>query len=92
MEELSLGDLEGQAFRGRNPAQGAVVTLEELDVPPVRGSRKCDHEIINVGENQASGYAGMEGGHINDKQERGDGGALWCAHCDQGELLRGTLE
>ena len=67
MDELGLGDREGQAFRGRNAAKGAVVTLKELDVPPVGGRCNCDHEVINVGEDQASGYEGMEGGHVNDE-------------------------
>ena len=92
MDELGLVDREGQAFRGRNAAQGAVVTLEKLDVPPVGGRSNCDHKVIDVGENQASGYEGREGGHVNNEQERGDGGTLGCAYCDRGELLRGTLE
>ena len=52
------------------------MTLEELNVPPVGGRSNCDHEVLNVGENQASGYGGEEGGHVNDEQERGDGGSL----------------
>ena len=92
VDELGLGDREGQAFRGCNAAEGAVVALKELDIPPVRGRSNCDYEMVNVGENQASGYGGMKGGHVNDEQERGDGGSLGCAYCDRGELLRGTVE
>ena len=68
MDELGLGDREGQSFWGRNAAKGAVVTLKELNVPHVGGRRHCDHEIINVGENQSPGDGGEERGDINNKQ------------------------
>ena len=67
MDEFGLRDREGQVFRGRNAAKGAVVTLKELDVPPVGGRRNCDYKVVNVGEDQASGYGGMEGGHVDDE-------------------------
>ena len=67
MDELGLGDREGQAFWGRCAAKGAVVALKELDVPPMGGRCNCDHEVINVGENQASGYERMEGRHVNNE-------------------------
>ena len=67
VDELGLGDREGQAFRGRNAAEGVVVTLKKLDVPSMGGGSHCDHEVINVGEDQASRQRGMEGGHVNDE-------------------------
>ena len=50
VNELSLGDREGQAFWGRYAAEGAVMTLKKLDVPSMGGGGNCDHEVINVGE------------------------------------------
>ena len=51
------------------------------------GSRcHCDHKVINVGEDQALGDGGVEGGDIDNEQEWRDGGALrsahrnWCEH------------
>ena len=67
MDELGFGDREGQAFRGRNAAKGAVVTLKKLDVPSVGGRCNCDHQVINLGENQASGYGGVKGRHVDDE-------------------------
>ena len=83
VDELSLGDREGKAFWDRNAAEGAVVTLKELNVPPVGGGRHCDHEIINVGENQSPGDGGVERRNINNKQEGGDRGALGGTHGDR---------
>ena len=36
MNELSFRDREGETFGGHNAAEGAVLTLKELDIPPVR--------------------------------------------------------
>ena len=68
------------------------MTLEELDVPPVGGGRHCDHKVINVGENQASGDGGVEGGDVNNKQKGGDRGALRSTHGDGREHSWRTLE
>ena len=92
MNEFSHRDREGQAFWGRDAAAGAVVTLKKLDIPPVGGGCDCDHEVINVRENQSSGYGGMEGGYVYNEQKRRNGGAWGSTHCDRGELPRGALE
>ena len=49
-------------FGGCDAAKGAVVALEELEVPFMRGRRDCNHKVINVEENYALGNARMEGG------------------------------
>ena len=59
-------------FGSRDAAQGAVMTLEELDVPSVGGGCHCDHEVVNVGEYQSSGDGGVEGGDVDNKQEGRD--------------------
>ena len=56
------------------------MTLNELDIPPMGGRRYCNHKVINIGENQASGNGWVEGGNVDDKQKRGDGGTLWGTH------------
>ena len=43
------------------------MTLKKLDISPVRGRCNCDHEVINVRENQAFVYGGMEGGNVDDE-------------------------
>ena len=48
----------------------------------------CNHEVINVGEDQASGDGGVEGGEVDNEQEGGDGGALRGAHGNWCEHLR----
>ena len=63
-------------------AEGAVVTLKELDIPSLRERRNCNHKVINVGENQAFGNGCVEGGNINNEQQWRDGGALWSTHGD----------
>ena len=68
------------------------MTLEELDVPSVGGRRHCDHEVINVGENQTLRNGGVEGGDVDNKQEGGDGGALRCTHGDGRKYFRRTLK
>ena len=68
------------------------MALKELDVASVRGRRNCDHKVVNEGEDQALGNAWVEGGNINNKQQRRNGGALWCAYGDLREPLWGALE
>ena len=92
VNELGFGNREGQSFGSRNAAEGAVVTLKKLYVPSVREGRNCNHKVIDVRENQALRYAQMKGGNINNKQQRGDGGALWGTHGDWGESFWGALE
>ena len=58
-------------------AEGAVVTLKELDIPSVGGRCYCNHKIINVGENHAFGNGWVKGGDRNNEQQRRDGEALW---------------
>ena len=87
VNELSLGNREGQAFGGRNAAKGTVVTLKELDVSPVRGRRYCNHKVIDLGEDQALGNGRMERGNVNNKQQRRDGGALRGTHGDRREFF-----
>ena len=52
------------------------MALEKLDVPSVGGRCNCDHEVINVGENQTSGDGGMKGGYVNDEKGGGRWGSL----------------
>ena len=68
------------------------MTLEELDVPSVGGGGHRDHEVVNVGENQALGDGGVEGGVVDDKQEGRDRRALRGAHGDWSELSRRALK
>ena len=80
MDDLCLWNRERQTFGGRNAAKGAVVTLEELDVPPMGGRCYCDNEVINVGEDQPLGDAGVVGGDVDNEQKGRDRGVLWGAH------------
>ena len=82
VDKLGFWDREGQSFRSRDAAPGPIMTLEELDVPSVRGGRHCDHDVVNVAENQALGDVVMERGDVNNKQEGGDRGALRGTHSD----------
>ena len=66
--------------------------MEKVDVPSVGGRRHCDHEVINVGENQSFRDGGVEGGDENNKQNRGDRGALRGTPGDRREYFRRTLE
>ena len=50
VDELSLGNRERETFLGRNAAKRAVLTLEELDIPPVGGRYHCNHKIVNGGK------------------------------------------
>ena len=59
------------------------MALEKLDIPPVRVRCYCDHEVVNVRENQALGNGRVEGGDIDNEQQRRDGGALWSAHSNR---------
>ena len=68
------------------------MALQELNVSPMGRGCYCDHEVINVGEDQASGNEGVEGGDVDNEQEGRDGGALWGAHCHWGEHLRRSLD
>ena len=52
----------------------------------------CNHEVINVGEDQSSGNGGVEGGDVDNEQEGGDGRALRGAHGNWREHLRRSLE
>ena len=49
------------------------MALKELNISSVRVRCYRDHEIINVGEDQALGNGWVEGGYIDDKQQWGDG-------------------
>ena len=97
MNESGFRDREGQSLRGRDAAEGAVMALQELDVSPVRSRCHCNHKVINVGEDQAPGDGGVEGGDIDNEQEGGDGAALrgahsnWCKHLWR-PLEEGTRE
>ena len=55
---------------GGNAAERAVVALKELNIPPVRMSCYRDYEVINVREDQALGDGWVEGGDIDDEQQR----------------------
>lgn len=46
-------------FGGCDAAKGAVVALEELNVPFMRGRCDCNHKVINVGANYALENARM---------------------------------
>ena len=83
MDELGFGNRKGQPFGGRDAAKCVVVTLEELNVPSVGGGRHCDYKIVNVGEDQAFGDEGVEGGDVDYEQKGGDRGALWGTHSNR---------
>ena len=51
------------------------MALQKLNVSPVGSGCHCNHEVINVGEDQASGNGGVEGGEVDNEQKGGDGGA-----------------
>ena len=68
------------------------MTLEELNVPPVGGGCYCDHQVINVGENQALRDEGVEGGDVDNEQDGGDRGTLWGTHSNRSELFQRSLE
>ena len=70
-------------FGGRNATKCTVVTLEELNVPPVRGGYYFYHEVINVGEDQALGDGVVDGRDLDNEQEGGDRGALWGTHSNR---------
>jgi len=53
VNELSLGDGEGEASGRRNPTKGAVVTLKGLNVASVGGGGDRDHEIVHIGDYNA---------------------------------------
>ena len=69
VNELRLGNREGQALGGRNAAKGTIVTLKEPDVSPMRGRRYCNHKVIDAGEDQAPGDGRVERGDIYDKKQ-----------------------
>ena len=75
--EFHFGNREGESFGACDTAEGVIVTLKELYVPFVGRRRDCDHKVINVGENHTLGDYRREGGYVDDKKQRGDGGALW---------------
>ena len=68
------------------------MALEELDVPSVGGRCYCDHEVINVGENQPFGDGGVEGGDVDHEQEGRDRRALGCTHGDGREYFWRALK
>jgi len=53
------GDGEGKAPGCRDPAEGAVVALKELNVASVGGGGDCDHEIVHIGDHNALRYHRM---------------------------------
>ena len=53
-------------------AEGAVVTLEEQNIPSLGRGCYCNPKVINVGENQALGNVRMEGGNVDNEQEKGN--------------------
>jgi len=62
-----------------------------VDITPIgrRGNRQT--EVIDVGEGEPLGDHTVEMGNINNKQKRGDGGALRRAHGDRGKHLGRSL-
>ena len=68
------------------------MALKELNNPSVRVSCYCDHEVINVREDQALENGWVEGGEIDDKQQRRGGGALWSVHSNRWKPFQRALE
>ena len=68
------------------------MTLKELDIPSLRERRNCNHKVINLEENQAFGNGWVEGGNINNEQQRRDGGAMWGTHGDWSKSFWGALK
>jgi len=75
VNELSLGDREGEASGCRDTAERAVVALKELDVASMRGGRDCDHEIIHIGDYNAFRDHGVKWRNVyNEEEGRGSPG------------------
>ena len=50
MDELCLGNGEGETPGRRNVTQGAEVALKKLNIASLRRGRNRDHEIIHIGD------------------------------------------
>ena len=91
VDKLRLGDREADTQPGPFDLQPRVMPLQDSDVASIGGRGRGQTEIVHVGEREATGDLRVEAGNLNDKQKRGDWGALGRAHRDRGEHLGRSL-
>jgi len=91
VDKLRFGDREADTQPGPSGLQPGVLPLQDLDVAPIGGRGRGQTEVVHVGEREALGDLWVEAGNVNDKQKRGDWGALGRAHRDRGEHLGRSL-
>ena len=72
--------------------KGAEETLEATYVGAVGGRGNRQGEVVHVGQHDPSGYGCVEGSYIDEEQQRGYGGALWCPDFDRGLRTGGSLK
>jgi len=92
VDKHRFGNREPDAQPGPSGLRPGVLRLQDLDVLPRGGGGHGQPEVVHVGERQAQGDIGVKAGDINDKQKRGDWGALGRAHRHRGEQFGRSLE
>ena len=91
VDKLCLGDREADTQSGPFGLQPGVMPLQDSDVAPIGSRGRGQTEVVHVGEREAPGDLRVEARNVNDKQKRGDWGALGRAHRDRGEHLGRSL-
>ena len=68
------------------------MSLNKLDISPVGQGGHCDNKVIHIGEYCTLFYHRVEWREVDDKKQRGDGGALGGADGYWGEGPGRALE
>ena len=92
MYELGLRNCEGQVTGCRFPAKGAVVSLEELDIPAVGGGGGSNHKVVHAREDNPSINNRIEWGDVDNEKQWGDGRALGGSDGNRGKGPGRALE
>ena len=85
MHELGLGDPKLNPMGLSTCFYGSEDSLKYPDVRAVGERRGCEAEVVDVGEGNASREVDVEGGDIDNKQQREYRRALRSAHMDWGK-------
>ena len=80
VDKFRLGHREVNFPGVGNSADASKGGLERAGVGAVRGGGGSKGKVVHIGEDQAMGEGNMKWSKINNKQNRGDRGALGSAH------------
>ena len=92
VDQLGLGDREGEAQPFCPPGQGLEPGLKDLDVPPVGGGHGGERKIVYKREGVLGARPLVKGGHIQDKKQWRYRGSLGGSNRHVNKIPGGTLE